>query len=103
MLVEKTMSGGRILGLPGQATGALAVDDNACTLDGPNTAQTGRQTDGVKIWPYKINSLAALTAKEMMVAGGHRLEPGLTFFSFKTLHHLALFKGGQGAVHRIQA
>ena len=47
----KTTSDGRILGLPGKATGALTMDNHIGAFDGANTAQTGRQTDGVKIWP----------------------------------------------------
>ena len=36
------------------------------------------------------------------MAGGQRFETRLTFFGFKPLHYLALLKGGQGTVDRIQ-
>ena len=91
---------GLFFGLSAGCTGAM--DHHIGVINGADSVEIIGQLHGVKVLPCEIKHLVAGLAEEVVVAGSQSLVPRLTLNGFDTMHQVELFKGGQGAVHRIE-
>ena len=78
------------------------MDHHISVINRTDSVEIIGQLHSVKVLPCEIKHLVAGLAEEVVVAGSQSLVPRLALYGFDTMHQVELFKGGQGAVHRIE-